>query len=135
VFTSEYVIDEAIITALARTRRHDFLANTTAAIKHLIFMKNSSTQSSILIKNASRTLLLASSSTAYLGDILNYRLAKVRVEEHPPSYFGVTPNFINALKGQFQNSITIMMECHGLKTQSMAEAFTQKGAKAYILKM
>jgi hypothetical protein len=33
---------------------------------------------------------------------------------------------------EFENTTVIIMGCDGLITQSMAEAFTQKGAKAYI---
>jgi hypothetical protein len=71
-------------------------------------------------------------STTYLNDILNDRLARVRVEEDSPSYFGITSNFVKAMNGRFDNTIIIMMGCDGLKTERMAEAFIQKGAKTYI---
>jgi len=74
----------------------------------------------------------AKASTTYLNDILNDRLARVRVEENSPSYFGITPNFIKAMNGRFENTLIIMMGCDGMTTQSMAEAFIQKGAKVYI---
>jgi len=71
-------------------------------------------------------------STTYLNDIINDRLARVRVEENSTSYFGITPNFVKAMNGRFENTIIIMMGCDGMKTQSLAEAFIQKGAKVYI---
>ena len=70
-------------------------------------------------------------STTYLFDILNDRLARVRVEENSTSYFGITPNFVEAY-GRFDNAIVIVMGCDSLRTNSMAYAFVQKGAKAYI---
>lgn len=74
----------------------------------------------------------AKASTTYLNDILNDRLARVRVEENSTSYFGITPNFIKAMNGRFEDTLIIMMGCDGTTTQSMAEAFIQIGAKVYI---
>jgi len=51
----------------------------------------------------------------------------------PPYYFGIVPKFVtSSMKGTFQNTIIIMMGCEGLNNTKMAEAFIQKGAKAYI---
>jgi hypothetical protein len=51
----------------------------------------------------------------------------------PPYYFGIMPEFVrSSMKGNFQNSIIIMMGCDGIACQFMAEAFILKGAKAYI---
>jgi hypothetical protein len=51
----------------------------------------------------------------------------------PPYYFGIVPKFVTSnMKGTFQNTIIIMMGCEGLNNTKMAEAFIQKGAKAYI---
>jgi len=48
-------------------------------------------------------------------------------------YFAVNPNFVvKCLNGRFQNSVIIMMGCNGLTHTDMAEAFAEKGAKAYI---
>jgi len=47
-------------------------------------------------------------------------------------YFTITPLFIRALKGNFNNTVIIVMGCHSLYTESMADAFIEKGAKAYI---
>jgi len=51
----------------------------------------------------------------------------------PPYYFAIFPKFVtSSMKGKFQNSTIIMMGCEGLNNTKMAEAFIQKGAKAYI---
>jgi len=51
----------------------------------------------------------------------------------PPYYFAIIPKFVtSSMKGTFQNTIIIMMGCEGLNNTKMAEAFIQKGAKAYI---
>jgi hypothetical protein len=48
-------------------------------------------------------------------------------------YFGIPPKFIRlSMKGTFQNSLIIAMGCDGLTYTDMAEAFIEKGAKAYI---
>jgi hypothetical protein len=73
-----------------------------------------------------------SARTTYLMDILNDRLIQVGLQENSTGFFGIRRNFVTAMEGKFENTIIIMMGCDGLKTQSMAEAFTQKGAKTYI---
>jgi hypothetical protein len=51
----------------------------------------------------------------------------------PPYYFAIVPKFVtSSMKNTFQNTIIIMMGCEGLNNTKMAEAFIQKGAKAYI---
>ena len=48
-------------------------------------------------------------------------------------YFGIYPPFVaQSMKGRFQNTIIIMMGCEGLDNPSMAKAFVNKGATAYI---
>jgi len=48
-------------------------------------------------------------------------------------YFAILPKFIAAnTEGRFQNTIIVMMGCEGLTNTKMAEAFVEKGAKAYI---
>lgn len=48
-------------------------------------------------------------------------------------YFAILPKFITAnTEGRFQNTIIVMMGCEGLTNVKMAEAFVEKGAKAYI---
>jgi hypothetical protein len=46
-------------------------------------------------------------------------------------YFAITPNFIERL-GSFPKSIIIAMGCSSLNVSGMAQAFINKGAKAYV---
>jgi cell division protein FtsB len=75
------------------------------------------------------------SSTEYVYEQLTDQLgcnSYTRPGE-PPYYFGIMPEFVrSSMKGNFQNSIIIMMGCDGMAYQFMAEAFILKGAKAYI---
>lgn len=49
------------------------------------------------------------------------------------TYFGVNHNFvIKSMNGRFDNTTIIMMGCDGLNNSIMAEAFIEKGAKAYV---
>jgi len=68
----------------------------------------------------------------YLTDIMNGRIAKVRVEENSTAYFGITQAFIPSMNGDFKGALIIMMGCEGLTNEKMAKAFIEKGAKAYI---
>ena len=70
-------------------------------------------------------------STTYLADILNDGLAKVSIDVDSPEHFGITPNFVRAMRGNL-NTFIIMMGCQELIGASMAEVFIQKGAEAYI---
>lgn len=47
------------------------------------------------------------------------------------SYFAITPNFIQRF-GSFPKSIIIAMGCSSLNVSGMAQAFINKGAKAYV---
>jgi hypothetical protein len=71
-------------------------------------------------------------STTYLADALTSRIARVRVTENSTPYFGITPDFVRAMSGNFQGAIIVMMGCDGLKNSKMAQAFIEKGAKAYV---
>ncbi|UCE15829.1 MAG: hypothetical protein JSV12_08210 [Candidatus Bathyarchaeota archaeon] len=54
-------------------------------------------------------------------------------EPKEPSYFGIHSEFVKqSMKGKFQRTIIIMMGCNGLTYSYMAEAFIEKGARAYI---
>jgi len=51
----------------------------------------------------------------------------------PPYYFAITPAFVvTSMRGNFKNTVVVMMGCEGLNNTKMAEAFIQKGVKAYI---
>ena len=71
--------------------------------------------------------------TSYRKDQTKQRLSKVSYYEGGPEYFGVMPGFIkSSTKGDFQGTTIIIMGCDGLRSDAMAEAFVQKGAKAVV---
>ena len=75
--------------------------------------------------------------TKYVYEELTDRLLPVAYSEEQRqqgiTYFGITPSFVtNSMNGGFQNTVVVMMGCQGLVNPSMAQAFVQKGAKAYI---
>ncbi|RLE75319.1 MAG: hypothetical protein DRJ56_05940 [Thermoprotei archaeon] len=47
-------------------------------------------------------------------------------------YWAITPRFVRALKGRFPRTVVIAMGCSTLYTSTMAQAFIDKGAAAYI---
>jgi hypothetical protein len=74
------------------------------------------------------------SNIRHVQEQLDMRLVYVNFPENePPGYFGITPLFIkNSINGRFNDTIIIAMGCDSLKYTTMAEAFIEKGAKAYI---
>ena len=80
----------------------------------------------------------------YKDDVLNDRLVKAFFTEGGEEYFGIVPKFVEeSMKGEFKDTIIIMMGCEGLgyvnentgarvAYTDMAEAFVKKGAKVYI---
>lgn len=55
-------------------------------------------------------------------------------QESGQFYFAITPKFIESLEGYFPKSIVIAMGCWSLKPEceQMANAFINRGAKAYV---
>jgi hypothetical protein len=76
------------------------------------------------------------SGTKYVYEQLTDQLAKASFgPDYPgqPDYFAILPKFVvSGMNGGFHSTVIIMMGCDGLKYNSMAEAFLQKGAKTYI---
>lgn len=74
--------------------------------------------------------------TTYVSDFLNDppRLVRAMIYEGSDPYFGVTPSFVDSMKGEFDDTLIIMMGCNGLDPThtSMAEALINKGAKVCI---
>ena len=78
----------------------------------------------------------------YRDDVLNDRLVEAFFSEEEReqgiSYFGIVPKFVEeSMKGEFKNTVIIMMGCEGLGYDGlpytdMAKAFVNKGAKVYI---
>jgi len=76
------------------------------------------------------------SKSKYVGDQLKDRVRAVAFapyEEGDPVYFGITDEFVrSSMKGDFNNTMVIMMGCDGLKYDDMAEAFVEEGAQVYV---
>jgi len=77
------------------------------------------------------------SQTKYVYEQLTDQLMSVAYSkeerEKGITYFGISPPFVTqSMKGKFQSTMIIMMGCEGLDNTLMAEAFVEKGAKAYI---
>jgi hypothetical protein len=78
------------------------------------------------------------SRTKYVYDQLKARIGWVtyRFENgtpKEPTFFGISPLFVEqSMNSRFQGTIIVMMGCNGLTYADMAQAFIQKGARAYI---
>jgi hypothetical protein len=76
------------------------------------------------------------SGTKYVYEQLNDQLQGVAFLPYKPgdpTYFGIPPKFVKlSMNGKFQDATIIAMGCDGLTQTDMAEAFIEKGAKAYI---
>lgn len=71
--------------------------------------------------------------TKYVTEQLNEELVKARVDEGHPFYFAIDSKFItNRMKGQFDDTVIIITGCSGLCFDDLAQAFTHKGASAYL---
>jgi hypothetical protein len=66
-------------------------------------------------------------------EIRRLGLGAGRYYEGSPRYFGVGPEFIRStMRGTFDQATIIMMGCDGLRSDRTAEAFLEKGAKAFV---
>jgi len=84
----------------------------------------------------------ADAYTKYPEDVEYKRLVEAffseAEREEGISYYGIVPKFVEeSMKGEFKNTVIIMMGCEGLGYNGriytdMAEAFIKKGAKVYI---
>ena len=73
------------------------------------------------------------SRTAHVSEQADMRVVYVEFPNVTQLYFGITPTFVeNSMEGNFNDTTIIAMGCDGLNKTSMAEAFIEKGAKAYI---
>lgn len=61
------------------------------------------------------------------------QLSSVSYYEDGPQYFGMMPGFTkSSMKGDFPDTTMIMMGCDGLSSDTIAEAFVEKGANAVV---
>jgi hypothetical protein len=73
------------------------------------------------------------SDSAHVSEQLDMRLVYVKFPDVEQLYFGITPTFVqNSIEGRFNDTTIIAMGCEGLNQTTMADAFIQKGAKAFI---
>lgn len=81
------------------------------------------------------TLFTADSyrETWYVKEQKTRLLSKVSYYEDGPPYFGIMPAFVkSSMKGNLQGATVVMMGCDGLKTETIAAALVDKGAKAVV---
>lgn len=56
-----------------------------------------------------------------------------RYFEGGPRYFGIAPYFVEStMEGRFDKTAIILMGCDGLRSDTTAEAFLQKGAETFV---
>ena len=73
------------------------------------------------------------SNTAHISEQSDMRLVYVKFLNVAQLYFGITPTFVqNSMEGRFNGTTIIAMGCEGLNQTAMADAFVQKGARAFI---
>jgi hypothetical protein len=71
--------------------------------------------------------------TRFRNDQTKQRLSMVSYYQDGPQYFGIMPGFIkSSMKGDFPDTTIVIMGCDGLKSDTVAEAFVEKGAKAVV---
>ncbi len=68
----------------------------------------------------------------YLTEQLLLEVREGTIEGYPTHFFAVTQNLIQVSQGYFPDSIIIVDSCYGLNSDSMAQAFIEKGASVYI---
>lgn len=73
------------------------------------------------------------STTKYVLEQLDDRFMIGIYPDDGLEYFGILPNFVKySMIGEYRNTTIIMMGCDGLRNTVTAQAFVEKGAKAYI---
>jgi hypothetical protein len=70
------------------------------------------------------------SENEYVDDQVAWRLLVAKYYEGGPEYFAIAPGFVgSSMRGQFNDTTVILMGCDGLKSDTLAEALVQRGAK------
>jgi len=108
---------------------------TTHGYKLIIFRAHSG----LLAENEvtqDRTVLFTNeeySQWEHYPEQLNDQLVMARVSDRYPMVFGIPPKFIKeAIEGEFDDTVVIMMGCSGLFLRDLAPAFIDKGASVYV---
>jgi len=112
----------------------DFYKTLTAKHYDIIILRTHSTIGTI----SGEPVFLLFTSEKYNKDRYKYeqitdKVGHVKMDEGSSSYFGIYPDFVKYnMKGEFDDTIIIMMGCGGTFYPEMYEAFFDKGASAYI---
>lgn len=73
------------------------------------------------------------SETKHIKEQLSDQLARARIDKNHPYVFSIRDKFITqGMKGEFNNTVIIMMGCSCLHIEDLAQAFIGKGASAYL---
>lgn len=73
------------------------------------------------------------SETRHVTEQLTDQLARARIDEYHPWVFGIGDEFVTeGMQGEFDNTVIIMMGCSCLYLDDLAQAFSDKGASAYL---
>ena len=73
------------------------------------------------------------SENGHLAEQLDERLLIARYYEGGPAYFAIAPEFVrSSMRGKFDDTTIILMGCDGLRTDMLAQALVQRGAKSVV---
>lgn len=73
------------------------------------------------------------SETKHIKEQLSDQLARARIDKNHPYVFSIRDKFITqSMKGEFNNTVIIMMGCSCLHIEDLARAFIDQGASAYL---
>lgn len=73
------------------------------------------------------------SETKYTREQMSGQMAKARTSEQLPYIFAIGAKFVtDSMKGNFDNTVVIMMGCSAIRHPDMAQAFIEKGASTYL---
>jgi hypothetical protein len=71
--------------------------------------------------------------TKYRREWQDDQLGPAYYYEGAPPLFGITSAFVKrSMRGKFDNSLVILMGCHGLRSASVAQALLERGAGAVV---
>ncbi len=73
------------------------------------------------------------SKMKHIPEQLTDQVTYAKVTDEGPWVFSISAKFINEnMKGQFNNTALVMMGCHCLYFEDLAQAFVDKGASTYL---
>ena len=73
------------------------------------------------------------SQTKYTREQMSGQMVKARTSEQQPFVFAIGAKFVtSSMKGNFDNTVIIMMGCTAIGYVDMAQAFVEKGASTYL---